>query len=256
MNGAPMQQARAALEACLGALGAEDQFDIIAFDDAIEEFAHGFVAATMENRGMARTFLAGIDARGGTELANAIRAAAKLFDKQGGDIMLLTDGQVFGTDDILAHTRSTGLRVHCLGIGSASRDFFLSSIAAQTGGICRSVTPRERVDLTAVDLFAGIGRPLGTGLEVRVEGFAGGAISPEPQKMIFDGSPVVVFGETSGPGEGRLVFDWTADGGNKSLPCSSPSPDGERTANPCASSRAPGSSRSSREAWARKRRIR
>ena len=122
--------------------------------------------------------------------------------------MLLTDGQVFGIDPIIETARSTNLRVHCLGIGSAGQDFFLSRLARETGAVSRSVTPRERVDLTAVDLFAAIGRPLASDIEAKVEGFEDGSVSPAPPKHVFSGTPLLLFGETSSQGEGRLHLQW------------------------------------------------
>ena len=79
MEGAPIDQARKAVVACLGALWAEDTFGIVVFDDNVEAFGSGCVKATVENREKARKFLEGIDARGGTELASAVRAAADML---------------------------------------------------------------------------------------------------------------------------------------------------------------------------------
>ena len=55
----------------------------------------------------------------------------------------MTDGQVMGTEAILARARSTGTRLHSLGIGSASQDRFLTLLARETGGVNRFVGPRE-----------------------------------------------------------------------------------------------------------------
>ena len=81
------------------------------------------------------------------------------------------------------------MRLHCLGIGSASQDRFLALLARETGGISRFVGPRERVDLPAVDLFASLGRPVASGLK------AGANIQPEPPSFVFSGTPVLLFGE-------------------------------------------------------------
>ncbi len=221
MGGVPIEQARKAVEACLGALGESDLFGIVAFDDHVENFSSALVEASMKNRDKARQFLARIDARGGTELAAGIRAAADMFgkDKAGGmrgDLLVVTDGQVSGTETIIEVARSAGVRLHCLGIGSASQDRFLSQLARETDGVSRFLTPRERVDLGAVELFASIGRPLASGLEAKVEGIADGCIAPDPPVSVFSGTPVVLWGETSGPGEGRLVMGWVSGGGRRS----------------------------------------
>ena len=221
MGGAPIEQARKAVEACLGALGEGDSFGLVAFDSSVECFGHGLAAATRENRDKARAFLAGVDARGGTELAAGLGAGAKmlgggLLKKGGGDILVVTDGQVAGTERIMAGARFDGIRVHCLGIGAASQDRFLTQLSRGTGGTSRFLTPRERVDLGAVELFASIGKPLATEVEAKVEGFADGYVAPDPPKFVFGGTPVVLFGETSGLGEGRLVLGWHSQGGKRS----------------------------------------
>jgi Ca-activated chloride channel family protein len=221
MGGVPIGQARKAVEACLGALGERDLFGIVAFDDFVENFTPALVEASMKNREKARNYLAGIDARGGTELAAGIRAAADMFGKdmpggEGGDLFVVTDGQVAGTEKIIEVARSAGVRLHCLGIGSASQDRFLSQLARETDGVSRFLTPRERVDFGAVEVFASIGRPLARGLEAKVEGIAEGTISPGPPAFVFNGTPVVLWGDTAGPGEGRLVMGWESGGGRRS----------------------------------------
>jgi len=216
MSGAPIQQARRALEACLGALAASDRFGVVAFDDRAEEFRHSMAEGSAESRQQARAFIAGIDARGGTELAAGVSNAAAMLGRAGGDILVLTDGQVYATEDILKTARATGVRLHCLGIGSASQDRFLALLARETGGVSRFLTPRERVDLAAVDLFASIGRPVAAGLEVKIEEISGARIAPEPPQAVFAGTPIILFGEADGAGDGSIALRW--DGGNASVP--------------------------------------
>jgi Ca-activated chloride channel family protein len=217
MQGAAIEQARKAVEACLGALDERDSFGLVAFDDQVEPFGRGLVKATKKAREKAAEFLARIDARGGTEMSSGLKAGADMLgvameNAGGGDILLLTDGQVSGTERIIEGARATGIRVHCLGIGSASQDRFLAQLARETGAVSRFLTPRERVDLGALELFASAGRPLGSGLEAKVEGFGDGYVSPDPPRFVFSGTPVVLFGETSGPGEGRLELKWDGAG--------------------------------------------
>jgi Ca-activated chloride channel family protein len=217
MGGLPIEQARKAMEACLSALAEDDQFGIIAFDGQVERFRDGLAAATQARRDDAREFLRGINARGGTELAAAIEEAAELLGKEGGDILVVTDGQVFGTETILSRVRGTAVRIHCLGIGSASQDRFLALLARETGGVSRFVTPRERVDIPAVDLFASIGRPVATEIAAKVDGFQSAAIAPDPPSAVFAGSPLVVFGETGAGGDGTLRLNWQSAEGPREM---------------------------------------
>jgi Ca-activated chloride channel family protein len=207
MQGAPITQARKAIEACLAALSEQDSFLLLAFDDRVEAMQPALAPATHEQRERARAFLQQVEARGGTELAAGVREAARALGADG-DVVILTDGQVFGSEKILAEARACGIRLFCLGIGSASQDRFLSLLARETGGISRFVTPRERVDLAAIDLFASTGRPVASGL------IAAGA-QPDPPRLVFAGTPVLLFGEVESLGDPRVNLTW--DGGNMSF---------------------------------------
>ena len=79
-------------------------------------------------------------------------------------------------------------------------------LARETGGVSRFVTPRERVDLCAVDLFASIGRPVASGLRVE------GNVQPQPPAAVISGTPVVLFGE----GADQVAVLW--EGGELRLP--------------------------------------
>jgi Ca-activated chloride channel family protein len=215
MQGAPIAQARKAIEACLAALSESDWFGLVAFDDQVESMSAGLLPGTRENREKARAFLSQVDARGGTELARGFLEAARML-AGGGDVLILTDGQVAGTEQILTQARNAKIRLSCLGIGSASQDRFLALLARETAGVSRFVTARERVDLAAVDLFASIGRPVASGLK------ASGNVQPEPPSVVFAGTPVLLFGETE---EGPSAVELTWDGGRLALPL--PSGDSE-----------------------------
>jgi Ca-activated chloride channel family protein len=206
MQGTPIAQARKAVEACLAALSDRDQFGIVAFDDHVESVSGSLMAGTRENRDKARRFLAGIDARGGTELAAGVAEATRILGGAG-DVLVMTDGQVFGTEDILDKARAANVRLSCLGIGSASQDRFLSLLARETQGVSRFVTGAERVDMAAVDLFASIGRPVASGLK------ASEGVEPEPAGAVFAGTPVVLFGES----QGAVQLDWDG-GGHLDIP--------------------------------------
>jgi Ca-activated chloride channel homolog len=210
MAGLPLQQARKAIEACLGALWEKDSFGLVAFSNQVVAFQPALALATREARDQAHEFLTQVEASGGTQLAAGFLAAAKLLEGDSGDILILTDGQVAGTEKILAQAREAKVRLHCLGIGSASQDRFLALLARETGGISRFVGPRERVDLPAVDLFASLGRPVASELK------AGANIQPEPPSFVFSGTPVLLFGEVEGALENQIELSW--NGGQLELP--------------------------------------
>jgi Ca-activated chloride channel family protein len=208
MGGEPIRQALRAVEACLGALTEQDHFGIVAFDDRTETLASALLPADREHREAANRFVSRIGARGGTELAAGVEEAARVLGPAGGDVVLLTDGQVFGGEAILARARRAGIRVHCLGIGSASQDRFLALVARETGGTSRFVTPRERVDMALLEVFSGIGSPVATGLTCKWQRSAPVSVAPEIPGVVYGGSPLVVMGSFEGPEEGVLRLSW------------------------------------------------
>jgi len=212
MQGQPMAQARKAVEACLGALGPDDEFALVAFDDSVDAFRSTLTKATSEGRAEARKFMLTVDARGGTELARGFADGARMV-AGGGDVLVITDGQVMGTEDIISKARSLGVRIHCLGIGSASQDRFLAQLASSTEGVSRMVTVQERVDVAAVDLFASIGRPVASGITVK-----GARLGIEPPSAVFAGTPWVAFGEVDS--HRKLTVNWTGGSMDVMIPAS------------------------------------
>jgi len=228
MTGTPLQQAKKAIEACLGVLDGHDEFGLVTFSDGTEVFRDHLEGASAEHRQAARKFLEAVTAGGGTEMFSGLERAARLLAQEdtdsdraaSGDILIITDGQVFGTESVLDRVRTKGIRVHCLGIRSARQHRFLAQLASQTGGVSRFLTPAERVDLPAVDLFASIGRPVAQNVSVVVGGIEGARIAPEPAKHVFSSTPLVIFGDSPPTKELELKIAW--QGGT---------PAGERTFN-------------------------
>jgi Ca-activated chloride channel family protein len=212
MQGAPIDQAKKAVEACLGALGEDDRFGFVAFDDRVEPFRSELLTSNRENREALRRFLSGIDARGGTELGQGVQAALKLAGKARAELVVVTDGQVAGTEDILGPVRASGARLHCLGLGAASQDRFLTLLAREAGGVSRFLTPRERVDLAALELFAAIGAPMAAEVKVDFSELAGGRAVLPPPKEVYEGHPLVVMGEAAGGAKGGLRVTWGSGG--------------------------------------------
>jgi Ca-activated chloride channel family protein len=204
MRGAAMSQAKKALGACLGALSAEDQFSIIAFDDRIEVLNNTLIKGDTPQREKATAFIQAIDARGGTELLLGIKSAMEILDGRG-DIMVLTDGQVLASEEIINQITEDGVRVHCLGIGSASQDRFLTLLSRQTGGISSFITPRERVDLAALKLFSSIKNPVAEKIKVKIDGRKG-RIHSISSSTVYPGKPLIIMGTISE--EGSLIIQW------------------------------------------------
>jgi Ca-activated chloride channel family protein len=217
MSGWKMVAARRAVARMVETLTEEDRFTIYAFDDSIET-PPGFdgvalVPASDRQRWRAAEFLRGIDARGGTEMAEPLDKAVEELARHaaGGQriLVLITDGQVANEDQILRRigAKAKGMRIFTLGIDRAVNAGFLRRLADLGGGAGEVVESQERLDEVMDQVHRHIGTPVLTGLELRPAGLEVIAKSLVPGRLpdLFAGAPVVVAGRYRGKAGGTVV---------------------------------------------------
>jgi Ca-activated chloride channel family protein len=216
MEGWKMIAARRAVARMVDSLGAQDRFTVLAFDNAIEAptFAGmpgGLVEATDRNRFRAVEFLASLDARGGTEMAEPLGRAAQLlaggYDDRDRVLVLATDGQVGNEDQILKSLapRLRNVRVFTLGIDQAVNAAFLRRLAAAGGGACELVESEDRLDAVMDKVHRRIGTPVVTELAIAGDSLAIDASTVTPRRLpdLFVGAPVVIAGRYRGRAPAR-----------------------------------------------------
>jgi Ca-activated chloride channel family protein len=205
MSGWKMVAARRAAARIVDTLTDHDRFAVLAFDHEIERptsLPVGLVPATDRHRFRAVEFLAGLDARGGTELAEPLdRGLGLLRDEDRSReqvLVLVTDGQVGNEDQLLrAHGSALSkVRVHTVGIDRAVNAGFLGRLASIGGGRCELVESEDRLDEAMSAIHRRIGTPLVTDLALGVRGMTVAADSITPARMpdLFSGVPLVLRG--------------------------------------------------------------
>ena len=75
MGGTSIVQAKASLAYALGRLRPNDRFNVIRFDHTMDVLFPASVPADAEHIGRAKSFVDALQARGGTEMVPAMRAA-------------------------------------------------------------------------------------------------------------------------------------------------------------------------------------
>ncbi|MGZ3318025.1 MAG: VIT domain-containing protein, partial [Isosphaeraceae bacterium] len=227
MGGWKIVAARRALARMVDTLGAADRFAVLAFDNVVETppgLALDLAPATDRNRFSALEYLARINARGGTEMAEPLlQAAERLIGKRadhqkrpareqpGRDaiLVLVTDGQVGNEDQILQALAPElgGIRVFTLGIDRAVNEAFLRRLAELGRGRCELVESENRLDEVMEAIHRQIGTPLLTDLALEPEGFTIEPDSLVPERLpdLFAGAPVLVLGRFQGQPAGRLA---------------------------------------------------
>lgn len=215
MAGDSIAQAREAVRRILASLRPQDAFNITVFGSAHRSLFPACVPAEAGRLEAARAWLAHIDAdMGGTEiaaaLAHAFALAAPGFESH--DVLLVTDGEVWGAEAIIAHARASGHRIFPVGVGAAPAESLVHGIAEATGGACERVTPREDMASRIHRHFERILQPRARSARVLWPAEAR-ATSPAQLPSVYHGDTVTVFAafDAAPQGEAKLVLE-LADG--------------------------------------------
>ncbi len=224
MAGWKMVAARRALARMVDTLTDHDRFTVYAFDDVIETpsgFADNkLVAATNRHRFQAVEFLAKIDARNGTEMAQPLHQGVNELNALAGDrktlaerdriLVLVTDGQVGNEDQILRDLgkQLKNVRVFTLGVDRAVNEAFLKRLSDIGGGAMRLVESEDRLDEVMDDVHRHIGTPVLTNLRLEPARLAIVPSSVVPSRLpdLFAGSPLMIMGRYSGAPQGAIAL--------------------------------------------------
>ncbi len=159
MAGDSIQSARRALRGVLAQLTDQDSVSLSRFGSTVQH-----VATPALCKPAVRTNLTtGIDATnadlGGTEMEKALRAVVDLHvpeNNQTHDVLLITDGEIWQVDPMIAAARRSGHRVFVIGVGTSPAESVLRRLAEATGGACEFATPGEALEAAAARMMARI----------------------------------------------------------------------------------------------------
>ena len=216
MGGWKMVAARRAAARIVDGLGAGDRMAVFAFDDRTDRptrLATGLVPASDRHRFAAVEFLAGLEARGGTEMHRPLAEAAALLAADRSDrdrvLVLVTDGQVGHEDVVLAALAPhlEAVRVFALGIDQAVNAGFLQRLATLSGGRCELVESEDRLDEAMTAIHRQIAAPVVAGLTMDLDGAAlvPGTLAPARPPDCTEGSPCVLAARYQAGGAGPIV---------------------------------------------------
>ncbi|WBL78685.1 marine proteobacterial sortase target protein [Bradyrhizobium xenonodulans] len=172
MGGTSIVQAKASLTYALSRLQPTDRFNVIRFDDTMDVLFPASVPADAAHVRDATSFVDALQARGGTEMVPAMRAA--LTDKLGDtsmvrQIVFLTDGAI-GNEQQLFETINAmrgRSRIFMVGIGSAPNTYLMTRAAELGRGAFTHIGSVEQVEERMRGLFAKLENPAVTGLSAK-----------------------------------------------------------------------------------------
>jgi Ca-activated chloride channel family protein len=113
-----------------------------------------------------------------------------------GDVLLITDGEVWDVDGIIATARHAAQRVFVIGVGASPAEGALRRLAQATGGACEFATPGEALEAAAQRMLARIRQQAWSGL--RIDWGVAAAWQGELPLNAFAGDTLAVFAGVPG----------------------------------------------------------
>lgn len=227
MGGWQMAAARRAVGRMVDSLSAADRVCVMAFDDRFESGGGGWrpslAEATDQHRWKLTQWLAGINARGGTELTQAIQRGLNVLRRSSAAaqpreqiLVLITDGQV-GNESAALRQLSRQLGETCffaVGIDQAVNDGLLGRLASRTGGLLELVESEDRLDLAIERICRRIGPVCVSDLTLAAEGIdlLSETVTPARLPDLAPGLPLVIRGRYRGVATQRTAAAITVTG--------------------------------------------
>jgi Ca-activated chloride channel family protein len=226
MDGAPLRQAKAAVDMALQKLGPADTVQVIRFGDDATLFAPAPVPATEGIVERARSFVAALSAGGGTEMLTGMRAAldGRRDPERLRYVVFLTDGYIGNESEVFDAVRSRigSARILSLGVGSSVNRYLLEGIARLGRGAAGFLLHDEAPGRAVALLWECIGHPALTDVHVDWGGATVDEVFPPRMPDLFAGRPVVVTARYHGSppasvrlrgriGGGEVAFDAVTD---------------------------------------------
>jgi Ca-activated chloride channel homolog len=199
MAGDSIASARAALAGALTQVGKDDRLSLSRFGSTVQHLQVP-AAGTPDLLQLLERKALGIEADlGGTEMEAALAAVFALgtpAEDGEADVLLITDGEIWQAERMIAAARASGHRVFAIGVGSSPAEGVLRSLAESTGGACEFATPGEALEAAARRMLARIRqRPW---REVRIDWGGQPAWQTTLPASIFGGDTVVAFAGMAG----------------------------------------------------------
>lgn len=214
MNGDSITQARQVISDILSQLRAEDFFNLTTFGDYSKTIFKQQVLASKTNLTVARRSLRSIEAdMGGTDIQAALTTAIQITGPPiPQDILLITDGEVWESEEIINTACKSGHRFFTVGVGSSVSENLVRQLADKTGGACELVAPREQMANKIVRHFERIYLPRAQKVTINWP-TPPEKIIPRNIESIYDGDTIHTFAFFDDIPKGCVTLEMTLAGG-------------------------------------------
>lgn len=225
MQGQRMDQNKQALKFLINALNETDRFNIIHFDTDVDAFKSNVLDATPENKKAALAYIDDLEARGGTNIGDALKMATKMLDVETtrpGYLVLMTDGEptvgetsVSGLVKLVEAKRD--IRVFDFGVGYDINTKLLNKLAEEHHGTAQYVEPDESIETSLSSFYQKIKSPVMSNVKIAYDNIQVKDVYPRDVKDIFAGSQVMLLGKYKNSGDATIKLTGTVNGVEKAM---------------------------------------
>lgn len=223
MSGSSIAEAQKGLGKVLSLLRPEDQIAYSRFGSEVEHLTRCLLPCTPENiEKLSKAIDATSADMGGTEMEAALRST---FQDIAGDaknevpplVLLITDGDVWEVENIIATAKASGHRIFAIGVGYAPAESLLRDMAIQTGGACEFVSPQENMAEAIVRMFHRMRGAIAQ--NIRIDWGQESVWQSSLPHYIYDGETVHAFALLKGQSSSAPAMSWEVDGETRSAVC-------------------------------------
>lgn len=210
---------RKSLEAFINALGKDDRFEVLTFNNGANALFSSLHPADEDNKVKAETFLGSQQARGGTVLSPAMNAAYRYRGTDAArplNVVLLSDGLTEQGENSglikLIRGRPENTRVFCIGVGNDVNRALLEQMANDAGGLAAFISREDDFTRQAQAFQRKLTRPVATDLKIDVGGAGVYDVEPATLPNLYFGAPVRMYGRYKKPGASQVTVSGMVNG--------------------------------------------
>ena len=213
MGGERIEQAKAALTELMLHLNADDRLSLTVFGSEAHHLISTLTPCTDQMIRRTLQSIHGIDADlGGTEMHDALDKTYAIEGlanpRVGCDVLLITDGDIWNIDAVVASAIASDHRIFAMGVGSAPGESLLTNLASQTGGMCDLLSQREDMTSAVIRLFKRMRQ--GQAIDVDINWGSKPLWQSKLPKLVAPGETIHVFCELKKQPTATPTVNWQA----------------------------------------------
>ncbi|HRF60514.1 MAG TPA: VIT and VWA domain-containing protein [Fimbriimonadaceae bacterium] len=208
-GGFPIEKSKELTKKLLGRLNPSDTFNVLGFSTQVNPLWPEPRPVSEANLAEAMRFVDGIQAGGGTNLLEPVKAALSNPADPGRIRVVLfnTDGYVGNDFEVLKAVQQyrANSRMFTFGIGNAVNTFLIDAMSAEGRGDSELVTLAESADKATERFIRRTQSPVLTDIQADFQGVQVDDVLPSVIPDVFSAKPVIIQGRYTKPGKGSIV---------------------------------------------------